>query len=175
MPWKCDKAEIHICNFTCCFLWVWNLVSYLRLFQDCVWEQSAQDNFWTLVRGSNRRLHNKELNFYTLLNSMVVKSRRLVDWIVSMGEVWSILRILAWRHSILNWMIGCKRSMVWGCGLTQAIVQWQVRINTLMNLSIWCENSARLLGAFYVADLSEPHSVCPCFYCYWNVSAEIFW
>jgi hypothetical protein len=39
------------------------------------------------VRGSNMRLHNKELNFYTLLNSMVVKSRRLVDWIVSMGEV----------------------------------------------------------------------------------------
>jgi hypothetical protein len=35
-------------NFTCCFGWVWNFVSYYeRMYIEGVWEQDADDNIRT--------------------------------------------------------------------------------------------------------------------------------
>jgi len=45
-------------NFTCYFVWVWDLVSYPEgtMLIDDVWEQGVVESFWTWEGGSNRRL-----------------------------------------------------------------------------------------------------------------------
>ena len=127
-----------LCNFACCFLWVWNLVVDTAGGKEAegVWEQGVEENIWTRrdeVTGEWKRLNNEELNdFYSSPNIVrVIKSRRMrwVGHVARMGEE---------RGCIGSWW-GNRRE--WGHWGDLDVDGWIIlgRISRRWDVGVWTE------------------------------------